>query len=54
MIEKLAELGFTEVTDLGTKDGKTLFRIMTKRGWTYERFATVDDIDRWAQKIKSL
>lgn len=47
--QKLAELGFTEVTDLGSKNGKTLVRVRTSQGWVYERFATVDDVVAWAR-----
>lgn len=49
ILEKLAELGFTDATDLGSKGGKTLARIMTSKGWAYERFVTVDDVVVWAR-----
>lgn len=48
ILEKLAELGFTNATDLGTKNGKTLVRVMTDKGWAYERFASVEDVAAWA------
>jgi hypothetical protein len=51
VIEKLDELGFS-ATELSTKAGKTLFRIWTDQGWTYERFATVDDVVAWAKGRK--
>jgi hypothetical protein len=47
MIEKLDELGFS-ATDLGTKNGKTLVRIWTSKGWCYERFETVEQVEAWA------
>lgn len=48
ILEKIAALGFTNATDLGSKGGKTLVRVMTSRGWVYERFASVDDVVVWA------
>ncbi|WP_165778478.1 hypothetical protein [Mesorhizobium wenxiniae] len=49
IIQKLAELGFTDATDLGSKNGKTLVRVRTSKGWAYERFASVDDVVVWAR-----
>jgi hypothetical protein len=49
IIQKLAELGFANATDLGTKNGKTLVRVRTSKGWAYERFGTVDDVAVWAR-----
>ncbi len=49
ILQQLAALGFTNVTDLGTKNGKTLVKIMTSKGWTYERFSTVGEVTAWAK-----
>lgn len=49
VVQKLAELGFTEAVDLGTKNGKTLVKVMTSKGWAYERFGTIDDVVSWAK-----
>lgn len=49
IIQKLAELGFANATDLGSKNGKMLVRIMTSKGWAYERFASIDDVVVWAR-----
>ncbi len=50
--QKLIDLGFKEVTDLGSKNGWTLVRVMTSRGWAYERFATVSEVEAWAKAHK--
>ena len=49
MIQQLAELGFTNAIDLGSKKGKTLVQVWTSKGWAYERFETVDDVVVWAR-----
>ena len=46
----LNALGFTDVTVLNQSQG--LARIMTSKGWTYERFKTEDDITTWAEAHK--
>ena len=48
IIQKLAELGFTDAVDLGSKNGKTLAKVMTSKGWAYERFASIDEVVSWA------
>jgi hypothetical protein len=48
ILQKLTALGFTNAADLGTKNGKTLVRVMTSKGWAYERFATIADVTAWA------
>lgn len=50
IVQKLTELGFTNVTDHGTKNGKTLVQVLTSKGWAYERFASVEDAVVWAEK----
>ena len=49
IVQKLVALGFTDVTDLGTKNGWTLVKVMTSKGWAYERFATIAEVDAWAK-----
>lgn len=49
LLQKLAELGFTDVTVLNEDARGTAMRIMTSTGWTYERFKAEDDITRWAR-----
>jgi hypothetical protein len=49
IVQKLIELGFKDVTDLGSKNGWTLVRVMTSKGWAYERFATVAEVEAWAR-----
>lgn len=48
IIEYLASLGFTNSTVVGEAKGVTTVRIMTDRGWTYERFKSNDDVTAWA------
>ncbi len=52
IVQKLVALGFKDTTDLGTKNGWTLVRVMTSRGWAYERFSTVSEVDAWAKVHK--
>lgn len=52
VVQKLAALGFKDVTDLGTKNGWTLVKIKTEKGWAYERFATVSEAEAWAKGRK--
>jgi len=47
VIETLTGLGF-EVADLGSKDGKTLVRVKTDKGWAYERLSSEEDARAWA------
>lgn len=49
IVQKLIDLGFTDVTDLGTKNGWTLVKVMTSKGWAYERFSTVSEAEAWAK-----
>jgi hypothetical protein len=48
IVQKLIDLGFIGTTDLGSKNGKTLVRVWTDKGWAYERFQTVDEAIAWA------
>ena len=50
--EKLIALGFKKTTDLGTKNGWTLVKVMTAKGWAYERFSTVSEAEAWAKGHK--
>ena len=52
IVQKLIELGFTDAVDLGSKNGKTLIQCMTSRGWAYERFETVEQVEAWAKGHK--
>lgn len=47
VIEALVSLGF-EATDLGTKNGKTLVKVKTSKGWAYERLSSEDEARAWA------
>jgi hypothetical protein len=47
VVETLQGLGF-DASDLGTKNGKTLVKVKTAKGWAYERLATEDDARQWA------
>lgn len=49
IVKALAALGFTDVTDLGSKNGKTLVKVRTSKGWAYERFASSEDVEAWAK-----
>lgn len=44
----LEDLGFY-ATDLGTKNGWTLVKVWTSKGWAYERLATVEEAKAWAK-----
>jgi hypothetical protein len=46
----LAELGFTNAAVLDPVKGVT--RLMTSKGWTYERFTNEDEITAWAAEHK--
>ena len=48
MLERLADLGFKTASVLSEDGAETLVKIRTSKGWTYERFTTLADIDRWA------
>lgn len=52
IIERLKKLGFKKVEDLGTKNGWTLVKVRTSKGWVYERFATESEAETWAQGRK--
>lgn len=47
VVETLQSLGF-DVTDLGTKNGKTLVKVRTDKGWAYERLTDEDAAHAWA------
>jgi hypothetical protein len=49
IVQALAALGFTDSTDLGSKNGKTLVKVRTSLGWAYERFASVEEAETWAR-----
>ena len=49
IVQKLIDLGFAGTTDLGTKDGKTLVRVWTDKGWAYERLQSEDEAVAWAK-----
>jgi len=48
IIEKLASLGFFNAELANEARGKSTAKIRTSRGWVYEKFASVEDVDRWA------
>lgn len=50
IVQKLNSLGFANAANLGEKNGKTLVRVRTARGWVYERFSSTAEIAAWAQK----
>ncbi|WP_287344532.1 hypothetical protein [Mesorhizobium sp.] len=50
IIQKLSKLGFKNATDLGSKkDGKVIVRVWTDKGWAYERFSSVEQVEAWAK-----
>lgn len=49
IVQKLAKLGFKGVTDLGTRNGVTLVKVRTDKGWAYERFKSEDEVAVWAK-----
>jgi len=52
ILEALSSLGFSNAEDLGAcpeDSSLTIVRVMTSKGWTYERFATADDVKSWAE-----
>lgn len=49
VIEHLASLGFTNATIVGESKGIVTVRILTSKGWAYERLATIADVDVWAR-----
>jgi hypothetical protein len=51
IIEKLSDLGF-DAADLSTKSGKTLVKVKTDKGWAYERFENVQQVEIWAKGRK--
>lgn len=50
ILQKLADLGFTNATILNEASGLT--RIRTSRGWVYERFASEPQLEAWAARNK--
>lgn len=54
IIEKLGKLGFTDSTPLNEFKGVVTVRIMTKHGWTYEKFPDPASVDVWASKHPEL
>ncbi len=52
ILTKLAELGFTNAEMLSESTGKTLCRIMTSNGWTYQRFTDETSVEVWARDHK--
>lgn len=48
---KLRDLGFDNAEVLGSQDmqGRTLCRIMTSKGFTYERFTDESSVEVWAR-----
>lgn len=52
ILSKLRDLGFTNAEVLSEINAKTLCRIMTSNGWTYQRFTDVDSVDVWARDHK--
>ena len=52
ILNKLHDLGFTNAEVLSEKDGITLCRIMTNKGWTYQRFTDEASVDVWARDHK--
>ena len=49
ILETLASLGFKNCEIVGeTRRGVQTVRIMTDKGWTYDRFATEADVRSWA------
>lgn len=50
ILQKLRDLGFTNASLLNEAQG--LCRIMTNKGWTYQRFTDEASIDVWARDHK--
>lgn len=48
IIEKLASLGFANAQLSGEAKGVSTVRIRTAKGWVYDRFASEEAVDRWA------
>lgn len=48
VISKLVSLGFQNSSLIDDKDDTATVRIRTSRGWTYERFKALDEVDSWS------
>lgn len=48
ILETLASLGFTNCEIVGEKRGAQTVKIMTDKGWTYDRFSSEADVRSWA------
>lgn len=48
ILQKLAELGFTNAEVTGERKGIFCVRIRTANGWVYERFTSAGAIPSWA------
>lgn len=49
IIEKLADLGFSNAQVMGEAKGVSTLKIRTAKGWVYDRFTSDDDVERWAK-----
>lgn len=49
IVEYLIALGFTNSTVVGEAKDITTVRILTAKGWTYERFSNTADVTAWAR-----
>jgi hypothetical protein len=48
ILQKLTDLGFTQATVTGEAKGISTVRVRTSKGWVYDRFASDEAVERWA------
>lgn len=48
IIQKLNDLGFSNCTIAKEADGVTTVRVRTSKGWVYEKFSSVEQVENWS------
>ena len=49
ILQKLAELGFSNATVTGEARGLATIRARTSKGWVYHKFASAEQVEAWAK-----
>lgn len=48
ILQKLSDLGFSNCQQVKDASGVTTVRVRTARGWVYEKFSSVSQVEDWA------
>jgi hypothetical protein len=49
IVQKLADLGFSNATITGEARGLTTVRVRTAKGWIYHKFSSDEQVDAWSK-----